>query len=246
MNQGYLARESERVNKATRKTFARLLIVFLCGIALIYVLGKDSIDFSDISYGSVSFYFIILAGLMLAASVIKLIAAGRVAKNGSNLYLPFQENTKEAVARIIDQEAEDGKILLDEYIYAFTDPKKAYGEKIVLTPSYLLLCGIKGGPKGTSKVTAIPLGKICWVCAQVGYKGGPFIVRLLIFTEKKIYHLTGVDKQHVQNIADRLYQYIPNIFHDHDPFVISYELEKLFAKNPEEFLRLCENRKMNL
>lgn len=102
---------------------------------------------------------------------------------------------------------------------------------------------VKGGPKGTSKVTAIPRDKIYWICAQVGTKGGPYIVKLLIFTENKIYSLTGVDIEHVQNIAGKLYQYIPNIFSDYDPFALSYELEKMFAKNPVEFLNLYENEK---
>ena len=110
-------------------------------------------------------------------------------------------------------------------------------------PSYLLLCGGKGGPKGTSKVTAIPCQKIYWICAQAGIKGGPFIVRLLIFTENKIYSLTGTDIEHVQRIADKLYQYIPNIFSDYDPFTLSYQLEEIFAKNPADFLNICAKEK---
>ena len=111
-------------------------------------------------------------------------------------------------------------------------------------PSYLLLCGRKGGPKGTSKVTAITCQKIYWICAQAGIKGGPFIVRLLIFTENKIYSLTGTDIEHVQRIAYKLYQYIPNVFSDYDPFILSYELEKEFAKDRAEFLKFYENEKM--
>lgn len=243
MKQGYLAQESERVNRATRKTLFKLMIVFICALAIIYFVGKDSINFSDISYGTVPFYMVILIGLTLVCVVIKLIATGQVARNGNNLVLPYQDNTQEAAGKIIDKEALEGNILVEEYIYKFTDEKKVCGEKIVLMPSYLLLCGIKGGPKGTSKITAIPRQKIYWVCAQVGYKGGPFIVKLLIFTENKIFSLTGVDKEHVQNIADKLYQYIPNVFSDYDPFVLSYELEKIFAKNPEEFFRIYENEK---
>ena len=110
-------------------------------------------------------------------------------------------------------------------------------------PSYLLLCGRKGGPKGTSKVTAITCQKISWICAQAGIKGGPFIVRLLIFTENKIYSLTGTDIEHVQRIAYKLYQYIPNVFSGCDSFSLSYELEKAFSKNPAEFLEIYENKK---
>lgn len=243
MDHGYLAQESERVNRATRKMFYKLLIVFACALAVIYFLGKDSINFNDFSYGSISFYLIIIIGLVLVCTVIKLIATGRTARNGDNLFLPYKDNTQEAAGRIIDGEALEGKILVEEYIDKFSDPAKASGEKIVLMPSYLLLCGVKGGPKGTSKVTAIPRHKVYWICAQVGIKGGPFIVKLLIFTENKIYSLTGTDIEHVQGIADKLYQYIPNVFSDYDPFSLSYELEKIFTKNPVEFLEIYENEK---
>lgn len=243
MKQGYLVQESVRINKATRKTLVKLIIVFICAIAVICFLGKDSINFSDISFGSISFYLVILIGLVLVSTVIKLLATGQAARNGNNLFLPYRENTQEAAGKIIDSEALEGKLLVEEYIYEFKNPKKANGEKIVLLPSYLLLCGVKGGPKGTSIVTAIPRDKINWICAQVGVKGGPFRVKLLIFTENKIYSLTGVDIEHVQNIAGKLYQYIPNIFSDYDPFVLSYELEKIFTKNPVEFFNFYENER---
>ena len=68
-------------------------------------------------------------------------------------------------------------------------------------------------------------------------------MKLLIFTENKIYSLTGTDIEHVQGIADKLYQYIPNVFSDYDPFSLSYELEKIFTKNPVEFLEIYENEK---
>ena len=74
MEYGYLARESEGVNKTTRKMFIKLMSVFICALAIIYFLGKDSINFEDISYGSVSFYLIIIIGLVLICIVIKLVA----------------------------------------------------------------------------------------------------------------------------------------------------------------------------
>lgn len=243
MKQGFLAQESIRVNKATRNTFIKSMIGLICALAVIYFLGKDSINFSDISYGSIAFYLVILVGLIFLSSVIKLIATGKVARNGSNLILPYKENTQEAAGNIIDGEALEGKILVEEYIYEDAGTKKAKGEKVVLLPSYLLLCGVKVGPKGTSKITAIPRDKIYWICAQVGIKGGPFIVRLLIFTENKIYSLTGVEIEHIQNIAGKLYKYIPNVFSDYDPFTLSYELEKVFAKNPAEFFDFYENER---
>ena len=94
MEYGYLARESEGVNKTTRKMFIKLMSVFICALAIIYFLGKDSINFEDISYGSVSFYLIIIRGLVLICIVIKLVATGRTASNGDNLFLPYKDNTQ--------------------------------------------------------------------------------------------------------------------------------------------------------
>ncbi len=240
-----MAQESERVNKDTRKALLKAIIVLIVAVAIIYFLGRDSINFSDISYNSVSFYLIFCVGIIFFSTVIKLFATSRAAMNGENLILPYGEDTQECVGKLIDQEALDGKILVDEYIDEFTDRKKASGEKIVLIPSYLLLCSTKGGIKGISKVTAIPRDKIYWVCAQVGRKGGPFRVRLLVFAENKIFHLIGADIEHVKNVVDILYQYIPNFFSCYDPFYLSYELEEIFTKNHAEFLRLYERYHTN-
>lgn len=242
MVQGFLARESERVNMSARKTLCKLMAVEICFLA-VYFFGKDALNLNDPSYGSIVLFLVVLIGISLALCAVKLIATGRIAQNGSNLYLPYQETTQAAAADIIDTEALEGNILVDEYIDHFTDPKKASGEKIILTPSYLLICGVKNGLRGMSKVTAIPRDKVCWTCAQVGQKGGPFIVRLLIFTEKKLYSLTGTEIDHVENIASKLYQYIPNIFSDYDPFTLSYQLEEIFVKNPADFLNICAKEK---
>lgn len=82
---------------------------------------------------------------------------------------------------------------------------------------------------------------------RTGIKGSSsFIVRLLIFTEKKTFYLDGGNIEHVEKIADELYQYIPNVFSAYDPFVLSYELEKLFDKKREEFLRFYEEEKRKM
>lgn len=242
MEQGYLARESERMNREARRTVKRLLIVLIVALAVIYVLGKDSLNLNDISYGTIPFYMLVLVGIALVCLVIQVFVTRKPAASGSNLYLPYGENTQAAAGEIIDREAGEGKILVEEYIGEFKDPRKANGQKIALLPSYLLLFEVKGGVKGPS-ITAIPRDKIYWVCAQVGQKGGPFVVRLLIFTENKMYSMTGADIEHVERIATQLYRYIPNVFSDYDPFVVSYQLEEIFAKNPEEFFEIYETER---
>ncbi|WP_455617727.1 hypothetical protein [Eisenbergiella sp.] len=237
MAQGYLEQESSNANRSYRKTIFRLTAVFFILIAFIYFLGRDSFDLNDPSGQKVLFILKIIIGIMLLAIAVGLFKTRRTAANGENLILPFGEDTKEAVAKKINQEAAEGKLQVEEYIDVFAEGKTPHGEKVTLTPSYLLLCGDR------NKITVIPRNKIYWICAQVGQKGGPFYVRLLIFTENKMYALTGVDIEHVEKIAEKLYQYIPNVFCDYDPFLLSYELEKVFAKDRAEFVKLYEMEK---
>lgn len=237
MAQEYLAQESSKVNRTYRKTLFRLTAVFFILLAFIYFLGRNSFDLNAPSGREVLLILKILIGIMLLAIAVGLFRTRRTAMNGENLFLPFGEDTKEAVAKKINQEAAEGKLLVEEYIDEFAEGKAPHGEKVTLTPSYLLL----GSDR--NKITVIPRNKIYWICAQVGQKGGPFYVRLLIFTENKMYALTGVDIEHVEKIAEKLYQYIPNIFCDYDPFLLSYELEKIFAKDRAEFVKLYEIEK---
>lgn len=156
------------------------------------------------------------------------------------LNLPFDENTKEAVGKIIDRELTQRKILVREYMNVFPKGRKPHGERVILTPSYLLLCN------GMGKVRAIPRDKIYWLCAQAGRKGSSsFIVRLLIFAENKLLYMEGRSVKHMEKIADKLYQYIPNVFEGENLYTLSYELEALFRRNRTLFLDVYENAKNN-
>lgn len=241
MNQGFLAQESIKANKKNRRLFLTLLIVYIVLIAGIAFAVKDSIDLSDYKTQKVLVCAVILTVIMLFCVVFMLIKSSRVAVNGKNLILPFKENTKEEVGKIIDREVAEGMIQVDEYIDGYTEKQKPGGERIMLLPSYLLLFN------GMGAITAIPREKIYWICAQVGRKGSTsFIVRLLIFTETRVFDMDGADIEHLKRIADKLYQYIPNVFAEYDPFILSYELEKLFDKKRDEFLKFYENEKKKL
>lgn len=238
MKQGFLEQESRQANKRNRKLFLILLFIYIGLLAIISFAVKDSIDLNDHKSKEILVYGILLSGIMLVSVVMGLVKSSRAAVNGKNLKLPFDENTKEAVAKIIDQEVLEGKVLVDEYIYEFSEGKKPYGERIMLLPSYLLLFN------GMGKITAIPRDKIYWICAQVGRKGSSsFIVRLMVFTEKQTFYLEGTEPDYVEKLADKLYQYIPNVFSEHDPFVLSYELDKLFDKDRQAFLNFYEEEK---
>ena len=58
--------------------------------------------------------------------------------NGENLFLPFGEDTKEAVAKKINQEAAEGRLLMEEYIDEFAEGKAPHGEKVTLDAVHLL------------------------------------------------------------------------------------------------------------
>lgn len=240
MENVFLAQESIQTNKRKRKIFIAGLIVYVCLIAFISIgfATDESFDLSDYTTVKLIVVLAAMSVFMLISFVVGIINSARPALNGKSLILPFNEDTKEAVGNIIDKEAYDGKFLVDEYIYKFDEGKKPYGQRVILTPSYLL------SSNGMGKITAIPRSKIYWLCAQVGMKGrSSFIVRLLIFTEKRCFYIEGADVEHVQKIAEKLYQYIPNVFSNYESFFLPYEMDKLFEKNRSEFLRLYESAK---
>lgn len=233
MKNGFYAQESKRTRKETygtmTKAWAAMMIVMLVLYFAVTVAGEEgeSLELAKkICLGCL--------GFMLFTTLVRVLNSLRVKqrqKNYGNLIIHYKDVEKTAAGHTIDDEAAQGKILVNEYIDL--QPK---GERIVLTPSYLLLC--------EKKITAIPVNKIFWICAQVGYKGGPYIVRVKIFAENKMYHMVGVDIEHVQNMVDKIYRYIPNIFSNYDTFDLSYRLEEVFSKDYDQFLTFYEQHKM--
>ena len=238
MTQGFLEQESINANKRKRKLFLSLFLFFICMIGFLYFATRDSIDLNNPRDHQLVVLFCIIIGLMLFCTTAGLLLSILPAKNGKNLLLPFEENTKEAVAALIDQEVAEGKIVYEGYMNHNTI--KPYPERIILLPTHLLLIGEMG------RVTAIPRDKILWLCAQTGYKGGPFYVRILVFTEKNIFDFGGNDIEHTKEIANDLYQYIPNVFHKYDPQELSYSLEKLFRENHDGFMEYYKEAKENM
>ncbi len=242
MKEGFLAKEAKKAHKKSKRLFSALLVIYVCLIGFVFFMGKDSFDWNNNDDKLLILAFAAFSALMLFCVTMGLFLTGRSAKNGyKSLILPFQEGSKEAVGKVIDQEASEGKAWVDEYIEAFSEGKKPKGERVVLFPSYLLLFN------GMGAVTAIPRDKVYWLCAQAGIEGrSSFIVRLLIFTEKKAFALEGCDVGHLKQVADQLYQYIPNVFCEYDTFQISYELEKMFDKRREDFVKFYEHEKRQM
>lgn len=234
MEQKFLEQESRRANAKNRKLFLKLFLFDMCLFIGFGLVLKNFTDLDD----NISTGLLIVGAILLILIVAKLIHIRKTAAHGENLLLPFREDTKEAVGRVIDREVAEGKILVEEYMVRFPEGKTPHGDRVILTPSYLLLCHSMG------KITAIPREKIYWLCAQVGRKGSsPFIVRLQIFTEKKVFEMTGGEPEYLEKIAEKLYTYIPNIFYEYDPFILSYELERLFDQNRAAFLEFYEEER---
>jgi len=235
MQKSFIAREASRSAKSIRGT------LLMCAIIMIVILAA-SLFAADIDpelaeavekYSPYLYGFAAFMSLCVMVTAIRIIQVHRSYTKYINLVVHADETAKDAAGRTIDDEAAQGKILVDEYQ---NSDREAKGGRVVLLPSYLLLCQYM-------RITAIPVGRILWVCAQAGFKGGPYIIRLRVFAENKIYSMDGVDIDHFINIADKLYQHIPNIFYEFDAYDLSYKLEELFSKNYNQFIEFCEKHK---
>lgn len=239
MERTYLEEESVKGNARRRKLFLVLFIVFVCICAFLYIAVGDSLDLSKPDDKKLFIIFVVMAGVMLFCTAVQLITSILPARNGRNLILPLRENSREAVAEIINREAAEGKILYEGFMNHNTIKK--YSDRITILPSYVLLI------REIGKITAIPRDKIYWICAQPGYKGGPYYVRLLIFTEEKLIDFDGNDIEYMMKMAEDIHQYIPNVFRDYstqyDATEFPHVLEKLYRENRAEFMRLYEEGK---
>jgi heme/copper-type cytochrome/quinol oxidase subunit 4 len=239
MERGFLELESQLGNKRIRKTALILFVVEACIFTVLYFALRKSIDMSDNRTRILVVGFFAVIVIMVGLTLFMLILSGRTATEGKNLILPFNEDTKEAVGKIINREVAEGKILAEGSMNNYEEGKKK-GARVILIPSYLMIT------EGMGKITAIPRDKIYWICAQTGYKGGPFYVRLLIFTEMKIFETDGNDIEHTKGIAERLYQYIPNVFEKYDSPDLPYLMEEIYNKDKSEFLKFYEEEKIKL
>lgn len=239
MGQTFLEQLSLEANRKTRRLALTSFIFFaVLGAILCFALGS-SIDTTDPRDKKLVVMFGGLVALMLIFTAIALIKSCIVCKNGENLKLPFDGQTKEEAARTINNEATNSEFLFDQNAFDFSKGKQPSGDRVIVTPTYLLLC------MDRSKVIAIPREKVLWLCAQAGIKGrSSYVVRLLIFTEKSTFTIDDVDVGYVEALAEQLYSFFPNIFDDRDPFPFSYEFEALFNKDRAGFMELYQRQKL--
>lgn len=238
MNEIFLVQEAIKAAKKSRKLLIGGFLFFTCLVSILAFALKDSFDLNDVKTKKILLAFGLLVAVMLVSMIVGMIKSFRVPRKGQNLKLPMKENSKEAVAAIINKEVAEGKLLLNEYMSYFPESKKPYGSRVLLTESYLMLT------EGTGFFTAIPRNKIYWFCAQPGIKGrSSYIVRFLVFTENGTFSVDGVDGEYVEKVADKFYQYIPNVFKGYDVFKLSYQLEIMYAENRPAFLAFYEEER---
>ena len=242
MPTNFLEKESISAKKKLRRLLLILVAIFIASIAVIYFgVGDELFDFSDERTKLIAAVLLGGTGIMLIFSFIILIHTMQPAKNGKNLLLPLEETTQEMAAEIINREVAEGKILYEEAL-DYNTPIK-HDTRVLLTPSYLLLIGYS-----MEKIRAIPRNRILWIGAQIGYKGGPYYVRLIIFTREKMLDCDVNDIEQAKRIAEGLYQYIPNVFRNLDwqddtDDNFPHILEKLYRENRDGFLALYEEAK---
>ena len=239
MATNFLEEESISANKKLRRLQLIFIVIFIAALAIIYFgVGDELFDFSDRRTKLIAAVLLGGAGIMLISTIITLLFTMRPAKNGKNLLLPLEETTPEKAAEIINREVAEGKILY-EGTRDYNTPIK-HDTRVLLTPSYLLLIGYS-----MEKISAIPCDRILWIGAQLGYKGGPYSVRLIIFTREKMLDYGVNDFEQAKRIAEGLYQYIPNVFRNLDWQDVNFPhiLENLYQKNRDLFLEMYEEEK---
>lgn len=226
MKDGFVKQEGKRVEKEILNQLIACWIVLIAAFAVLFFLTRSDAQGTAL-YAKLIYC---IGGITLLATLFRPLQAKLQQTNYKNLVVHADAAVRGVAGKTIDAEAAQGKILVDAYM----NSHKQKGERIVLLPSYLLLC--------RHRITAIPIDKIFWICPQVGFKGGPYIVRLTVFAENKIYHLVGTDIPHITEIAEHIDQHFPNVFKEFDQSNLAVTLEEVFSKDYNLFVKAYQGR----
>lgn len=234
----FLAKEWKKATANKCRLVVVMGLVFV--LAMVFILRmvlvgqQEIIDLTDpdtriLVVGAIAMAAIML--LSIAVVIVKFLFPG---KEGSHL-LVYDSDTesREQLAEKINADAREGRFLMDAPIYDLEGKDKIYGERIVVTDSYVLIMNVKG----TGRVQYIPRDRLYWVCAKPGIQGSSsFVTQLLLFTEKQIFAMDGVDTDYVMNLAQRIYQYIPNPFAQYEPVQLAFTLEEMYRNDRPAFI----------
>lgn len=131
-----------QANKNRRTIASIMFVIFVCCftfiVFMVKVVMKETINLEDPATHKLVTAVIGMGVLMLLSLLVVVIKSFTVAKNGSNLILPYEGQSKEELARIINEDIKEGKFLVNEYIYKFKEDEKKYGERVILTSSYIV------------------------------------------------------------------------------------------------------------
>ena len=233
MRKGFISQEAGRTGKKLRKIIAITWAIVIASAAIVYIAA--SLDGSDIAAELGIMLPLVVCGvlgIMLAGTLAVLSRFPSASKLSyeSALTVLSDKITSEEAGRAIDEDAAQGNFLLDERVHLDNERPR-----VILTPTYLVTSDFG--------LQAIPVSEIYWVCAQVGIQGGPFRVKLLVFSEKQMHEVQGWEIDHLKGIVEKIYRYVPNIFHEYDAFELSYKLEETYRKDRDSFLAFYETHK---
>lgn len=105
MKQGFLEREAKLAHKKNRIFFTVMLLGYICLLSVLAFVLKDSIDLNDPDIRKVVITLSVLSVIMLISVAAGLLSSLQSGAEGRSLILPFKEDTKKAVARIIDRKS---------------------------------------------------------------------------------------------------------------------------------------------
>jgi len=243
MKKGYLAKESIRYEKGLGKHLILYWITALIMGPVLFFSARRLLEFGI--QWAVIIIQVALAGGAFVLLLWTLVFIVRILKRPepySNLLVYAECVGKETAGRCIDEEAAQGKILVEEYLRTFDGKStKQTKEKIVLLPSYLLLPA--QDDQTIKSIVAIPTDKIYCICVHLTYRDGYPMGNLRVFYDRIIQDIEHIEFLHTFYIIDKIEQHIPNLFYDYSPFFLSFELERLFHTDFYKFKELYNNRK---
>lgn len=246
MNKNFLETIWKKTNSGRVKFAMIMLGVFVGALGLFAFLIKDELPqiFTSTDPDTQKIV-LILAALILLMLLSLVVIVGKSltsAKNGKNVILYDDATSQEEIAKRINSDYNNGRFLLNEPLDIYKQTDDTSGRRLVIADDYILI--VYAYHLDDGKVRYIPRDKIYWICAQPGIRGrSSYAARLLVFTEKELIAVDCSDTEHLQLVVAQSYRHIPNVFSHYDPFTLSYELEKTYAKNRAKFLEFYHAEK---
>ncbi|MFT3985963.1 MAG: hypothetical protein QM697_18860 [Lachnospiraceae bacterium] len=239
MEVGFVEQQAKNLVKRKWKTGITSVLVSLPFV----LLGIYMYFASDSEYAAVTVsIFVLPAVVMLLCAIPQFLSASKIEKDIDDYtHLKIVLDTKaessnankRAAVKIINDEIAHGKTQIELPWF-----KVIKDSKIILIPSYLLFCKFD--------IIALPTDKIYWIYA-VEVNGSTYINNRVVAMKGYVtqiicgdqrYYIDAKNKTEAEKTVAQLHKYIPDVLGEYDR-----ELEKLFDKNHEEFLKIYNQKK---